>query len=206
MPGHTGTRHRGWPEALQVEAETGLSLDGCDLGALARERGTPLWAISRSTVEANYRSLDSAFRARWPRFEIAYSMKTNDSLAVVRLMHGLGARLDCSGAYELQAALQAGVPASDAIVNGAGKSDDDVEMAVDGAEVAWNGSVAGGVTDVNRSTTRYANCRVHDNLGAAFAFEGGSHRVTDTVIYNQARDFSVAEGTKFSSARIDFRR
>ncbi len=83
---------------------------------------------------------------------------------------------------------------------------DDVEMAVDGAEVAWNGSVAGGVTDVNRSTTRYANCRVHDNLGAAFAFEGGSHRVTDTVIYNQARDFSVAEGTKFSSARIDFRR
>ena len=129
MPGRTGTRHRGWPEALQVEAETGLSLNGCDLGALARERGTPLWAISRSTVEANYRSLDSAFRARWPRFEIAYSMKTNDSLAVVRLLHGLGARLDCSGAYELQAALQAGVPASDAIVNGAGKSDDALRLA-----------------------------------------------------------------------------
>jgi hypothetical protein len=66
---------------------------------------------------------------------------------------------------------------------------DDIEMAVDGAEVAWNGSFSGGVADVDRCVTSYRNCKVHDNYSAAFHFSGKSHTVSDTLIYNQARDF-----------------
>lgn len=76
------------------------------------------------------------------------------------------------------------------------------EMEVVGAEVAWNGSAAGGVADVNESVTSYRNCVVHDNAGAAFYFSGTRHRVTDTLIFNEGKSFSVQEGTEFSQERI----
>jgi diaminopimelate decarboxylase len=65
----------GWPPALAVRDDgVGLVLDGCDLDELAREHGTPLWAISRATLEANFTGLRDAFARRYPRFEVAYSM------------------------------------------------------------------------------------------------------------------------------------
>lgn len=78
-------------------------------------------------------------------------------------------------------------------------------MDVDGAEIAWNGSSAGGVADVNRSVTTYKNCRVHDNVGGAFKFAGKSHRVSDTLIYDQAQDFNIAKGTAFQQERVERR-
>lgn len=83
---------------------------------------------------------------------------------------------------------------------------DDVQMDVDGAEIAWNGSSVGGVADVDRSITTYKNCQVHDNVGAAFKFFGKSHSVSDTVIYNQAVDFTLGKETKFRQERIERRK
>lgn len=80
---------------------------------------------------------------------------------------------------------------------------DDVQMDVDGAEIAWNGSSVGGVADVDRSITTYKNCQVHDNIGGAFKLFGKSHSVTDTVIYNQAVDFTLGKETKFRQERVD---
>jgi hypothetical protein len=82
---------------------------------------------------------------------------------------------------------------------------DEVEMEVDGAEIAWNGSAAGGVADVNHCTTHYKNCKMHHNLTAAFFFSGKSHSVTDTLIYDQAKDFVIAPDTQFEQQRIERR-
>ena len=71
-----------------------------------------------------------------------------------------------------------------------------VQMDVIGAEIAWNGSSAGGVADVNDSITTYRNCEVHHNLGAAFFFDGKSHCVTDCVIHDQAVDIRVRDPKK----------
>lgn len=79
---------------------------------------------------------------------------------------------------------------------------DTVEMTVRRAEVAWNGSVAGGIADVNQCVTSYEDCVVHDNVGAAFYFSGKSHAVSGSHIYRQRRDFDVAKGTQFSSSQI----
>ncbi len=79
---------------------------------------------------------------------------------------------------------------------------DDVQMEVDKAEIAWNGSSDGGVAEVGSSKTHYTNCTVHDNLGAAFKFFGVEHSVKDTVIYHQTKDFYLRDGTKFAQERI----
>ncbi|MCP5557615.1 MAG: right-handed parallel beta-helix repeat-containing protein [Verrucomicrobiaceae bacterium] len=63
-----------------------------------------------------------------------------------------------------------------------------VQMDVVKAEIAWNGSSAGGVADVGDSETTYTDCEVHDNLGAAFFFDGKKHRVTNCRIYRQHQD------------------
>jgi len=83
---------------------------------------------------------------------------------------------------------------------------DDVEMAVEDAEIAWNGSVSGGVADVDRCVTKYRNCRVHDNLAAGFFMAGKEHVVTDSVIYNQAVDFRVRDGTVCRRERVDWQK
>ena len=80
-----------------------------------------------------------------------------------------------------------------------------VEMQVVRAEVAWNGSAAGGVADVNDSITSYRDCIIHDNAGAAFYFSGNSHSVTDTLIFNESKDFSVQRGTEVKQERIEWR-
>jgi diaminopimelate decarboxylase len=70
----------------------------------------------------NFDRLRAAFQGRYPNCEIAYSMKAHNTLAVVRLLHRRGAKLDASAEYEFQLALAAGVPPEDIILNGNGKS------------------------------------------------------------------------------------
>lgn len=71
-----------------------------------------------------------------------------------------------------------------------------VQMDVVNSEIAWNGSNAGGVADVNDSITTYANCEVHHNLGAGFFFEGKSHRVTHCLIHDQSKDIEVRDNAR----------
>lgn len=83
---------------------------------------------------------------------------------------------------------------------------DDVEMAVEHAEIAWNGSASGGVADVDRCVTTYSHCTVHDNFAAGFFLAGKEHVVTDTVIFNQSVDISVHEGTRCHRERVEWKR
>lgn len=63
-----------------------------------------------------------------------------------------------------------------------------VQMDVFDSEIAWNGSSAGGVADVNDSITTYTRCELHHNVNAAFFLDGNHHRVTDCVIHHQSQD------------------
>jgi diaminopimelate decarboxylase len=114
---------RAWPKGMEVSSSDRLVLDGCDLLDVAEDRGTPVWAISRAVVEDNFHRLLSGLCERYANCEVAYAMKCHSTLAVVRLLHGLGAKMDCHPEYEYQLALHAGVPAQDIIINGNGKSD-----------------------------------------------------------------------------------
>lgn len=79
------------------------------------------------------------------------------------------------------------------------------ELEVIGAEVAGNGSSAGGVADVNQSVTSYRDCYVHDNAAAGFFFAGRRHKVVDTVITNQTRPIAIQKGTEVIQEQVDRR-
>lgn len=82
---------------------------------------------------------------------------------------------------------------------------DKVVMQVVDSEIAWNASFDGGVVDAGDSNTSYDRCTVHDNpvgKAAAFKFFGGTHRVTNTVIYNQKLDFRLNGEGVFSKENV----
>jgi len=80
------------------------------------------------------------------------------------------------------------------------------QMDVVNAEIAWNGSSAGGVADVGDSITTYTNCELHHNTAAAFSFAGKSHRVTHCLIHHQAKDFEMREDAKLEQADNEWRK
>lgn len=118
----TKKKHLAWPPELTA-TETGLALEGVDLDALAADRGTPLWVTSHEAIRRNFEGFSSAFKARHENTEVAYSIKANNNMAVIRLLYGMGAKIDASAEYEYQLALLCGVDAADIILNGNGKSD-----------------------------------------------------------------------------------
>ena len=126
----SASQRAGWPSALTLSNNQSLEFDGVDVVDLAKKHGTPLWAISQSTIESNFIEIRDSFRKYYENVEIAYSVKANNAFAVIRLLQSLGALIDCSAEYEFDLALEAGVPPSDCIINGNGKSDRALEAVV----------------------------------------------------------------------------
>ena len=83
--------------------------------SLARDFGTPLYVYSRAVIEERYRDFARAFAPLHPL--IAYSVKANGNLSVLRILAGMGAGADIVSAGELQRALLAGIPAERIIVD-----------------------------------------------------------------------------------------
>jgi diaminopimelate decarboxylase len=103
---------------------------------LVAEYGTPLYVYSESAILARYRAFASAFAAVNPL--IAYSVKANGNLAVLRVLAGAGAGADIVSGGELHRALLAGVPAEKIVFSGVGKSVTEMAFALSTGIHAFN--------------------------------------------------------------------
>ncbi|HUG41457.1 MAG TPA: diaminopimelate decarboxylase [Longimicrobiales bacterium] len=97
-----------------------LHCEGVALEALAAEHGTPLYAYSRRSIVERVRRLDAAFEPL-DRL-IAYSVKANGNLSVLRLLGREGCGADIVSGGELYRALKAGIPADRIVFSGVGKT------------------------------------------------------------------------------------
>jgi len=96
-----------------------LHAEDVDLSRLAEEVGTPFYCYSTATLERHYR----VFSAPFPKDTlIAYSVKANGNLAVLKTLAKLGAGADVVSGGELKKALAAGIPANRIVFSGVGKT------------------------------------------------------------------------------------
>jgi diaminopimelate decarboxylase len=95
---------------------------------IAKELGTPCYVYSHATLVRHFRAYDSAFR-NIPHI-IAFAMKANSNLAILRLMAKEGSGVDIVSGGELFRALKAGVPASKMVFAGVGKTHEEVRDAL----------------------------------------------------------------------------
>ena len=57
-------------------------------------------------------------------------MKANSTLAILRLLRGLGSRIDANSAGEIQVAQRAGFTAAECVFTGVGKTRDELQFAI----------------------------------------------------------------------------
>ena len=126
---------RGTADVEALLADAGLErhgaslvMAGVPLSAVADAVGTPAYVYNAEAVRARFAALDAALAAVPHR--ICYAVKANGNLAVLRLLHDLGAGADIVSAGELARARAAGFPASRVVFSGVGKSADELRAAV----------------------------------------------------------------------------
>lgn len=113
-----------------------LYCEGAPLAELAARYGTPLYVYSRRTIVERYREFDSAFAG--VDHMVAYSVKANGNLSLLRLLAEEGAGADIVSGGELYRALQAGIPADRIVFSGVGKTESELATAIEAGIYGFN--------------------------------------------------------------------
>jgi diaminopimelate decarboxylase len=115
----------------RINAQGHLEIGGCDVTALAKEFGTPLYIVDEALVRQRAREFMDAFRKTGLRHEVAYASKAFCVMAMCRLAEEEGMSLDVVSDGELFTALQAGFPAERIHFHGNNKTPEEILMALD---------------------------------------------------------------------------
>lgn len=105
-----------------------LHCEDVDLLKLAREHGTPLYVYSASTIRDHYKRLDAALDG--VDHEVAYAVKANSNLSVLRLLVNEGAGFDIVSAGELFRVIKAGGDPGKCTFAGVGKTYNEIVYAL----------------------------------------------------------------------------
>lgn len=105
-----------------------LHCEGTDLQSLAEEHGTPLYVYSAGTLLDHYRRLDQALDG--VDHEVAYAVKANSNLSVLRLLANEGAGFDIVSGGELFRVIKAGGDPKRCTFAGVGKTREEIEYAL----------------------------------------------------------------------------
>ena len=98
-----------------------LHAEDVPLSAIAEAVGTPVYVYSRATLTRHARVFSAAL-AVLPNVHIAFAVKSNPNLAVLRLLAREGYGADVVSGGEMERALAAGMPAQDIVFSGVGKT------------------------------------------------------------------------------------
>ena len=99
-----------------------LHAEDVPLSAIAEAVGTPVYVYSRATFAHHARVFRDALSAVLPHVHIAFAVKSNPNLAVLKLLAKEGYGADVVSGGEMDRALAAGMPAADIVFSGVGKT------------------------------------------------------------------------------------
>ena len=124
-----------------VGADGHMWIEGRDCVELAETFGTPLYVIIENLFRHNYRRFREAFQSRYPKVDILFANKSNNGMAIQRIMNQEGAGGDCFGENELYLALLAGTDPATPIIH-------------DGHRISAGRAVATGLTAIFETDCR----------------------------------------------------
>ena len=99
-----------------------------DITTLVEKYNTPLYVYDFNNITNRYEELKDAFSGK--KSLVAYAVKSNSNLAVIRHLAKLGAGADCVSIGEVRRALKAGVKKYKIIFSGVGKKDSEIREAL----------------------------------------------------------------------------
>jgi diaminopimelate decarboxylase len=114
-----------------------LHAEDVPMSAIAQAVGTPVYIYSRATLERHARVFSAALDPL-PRKHIAFAIKANPNLAVLRVLAREGYGADIVSGGEMKRALAAGMPARDIVFSGVGKTRAELADALDAGVGQFN--------------------------------------------------------------------
>jgi diaminopimelate decarboxylase len=112
-----------------------LSAEDVPLTEIAEAVGTPFYCYSTATLTRHYR----VFATALPKDSlIAFSVKANGNIAVLKTLGRLGSGADVVSGGELQKALVAGIPANRIVFSGVGKTREEMRLALEAGIYQFN--------------------------------------------------------------------
>lgn len=113
-----------------------LFCENVSLQSLATEHGTPLYVYSAGTIVDHYTRLSKAMGAL--DHEVAYAVKANSNLSVLRLLSSQGASFDIVSGGELFRVIKAGGDPTHCTFAGVGKTREEIIYALEEGIYSFN--------------------------------------------------------------------
>ena len=113
-----------------MNARDHLEIGGCDVVALAREFGTPLYVFDDEHLRVRAREIREAFRARWQDSQILYATKAYFSPYLARLYKDAGLGIDVTSEGELEIARRVDFPRDRIYLHGNNKTPAEIHTAL----------------------------------------------------------------------------
>ena len=146
-----------------------LFCEGVALNELANTYGTPLYVYSQNTIKDNFNRLSSALSDL--DHHIAFAVKSNSNLSVLKLLKNIGADFDIVSGGELFRVLQAGGTADQCTFAGVGKTREEIEYSLEQGIYSFNVESEAELRFINeiakeRDTIAPVAVRVNPNVDA----------------------------------------
>ncbi len=103
---------------------------------IAKDVKTPFYLYSHATLERHFRAFNDAFNGI--DHITCFSMKSNSSMAILRLFSNAGGGVDIVSGGELYRAIKAGVNPAKIVYSGVGKSAEEMEYALTSGILMFN--------------------------------------------------------------------
>ncbi len=107
-----------------------LHAEDMALPVIAANVGTPVYVYSRATLTRHARVFRDALSIL-PKVHLAFAVKSNPNLAVLKVLAAEGYGADVVSAGEMDRALAAGIPAADVVFSGVGKTAAEMRRALE---------------------------------------------------------------------------
>ncbi|UUL82245.1 diaminopimelate decarboxylase [Sphingomonas qomolangmaensis] len=147
-----------------------LHVEDVSVEAIAEAVGTPVYIYSRATLERHAQVFRDAV-APAGRTHVAYAVKANPNLAVLKVLAGQGYGADVVSGGEMARALAAGMAPGDIVFSGVGKTRDELTAGLDAGigqfnlELEEEGRVLGALATA-RGQRAPATLRVNPDVDA----------------------------------------
>src|SRR3989344_4054231 len=109
-----------------------------DIKKIIKQTGTPVFVFDANLIKSNYQRFKKAFSKYYPA-EVFFSVKTNNELQVLKLLQNLKSSAQISSGMELFLCCKAGFKFNQMVMDGPGKSVDDLTEAFQKGIYSYNG-------------------------------------------------------------------
>ncbi len=113
-----------------------LHCEDVPLSRIAQEVGTPTYVYSNETLVRHFKAFDGAFEDV-PHL-VCFSAKSNSNLAILRIFGSMGGGVDIVSGGELFRALKAGIPGKRIVYSGVGKTEEEMDQALEAGILMFN--------------------------------------------------------------------